>query len=42
MNVRDSDFDRLLAEWLEDDAFVAPATPVEAAVDFARIQPSAS
>lgn len=39
MNVRDSDFDVLLAEWLEDDAFVAPVTPVEAAVDFARTNP---
>jgi hypothetical protein len=39
MNVRDSEFDRVLAEWLEDDAFVAPATPVEAAVDFARAHP---
>ena len=39
MNVRDSDFDALLAEWLEDDAFVAPVTPVEAAVDFARTNP---
>jgi hypothetical protein len=36
MNVRDSEFDRLLAEWLEDDVFVAPATPVDAAVEFAR------
>ena len=39
MNVRDSEFDRMLAEWLEDDTFVAPAAPVEAAVDFARIHP---
>ena len=39
MNVRDSDFDALLAEWLEDDPFVSPAAPVEAAVDFARIHP---
>jgi hypothetical protein len=39
MNVRDSEFDRLLAGWLEDDAFVAPASPVEAAVDFARNHP---
>jgi hypothetical protein len=29
----------MLAEWLEDDTFVAPAAPVEAAVDFARIHP---
>jgi hypothetical protein len=36
MNVRDSELDQLLAEWLEDDAFVAPTTPVEAAVDFAQ------
>ena len=39
MNVRDSDFDALLAEWLEDDPFVSPAAPVEAAVDFARTHP---
>jgi hypothetical protein len=39
MNVRDSEFDRLLAGWLEDDAFVAPADPVEAAVEFARSHP---
>jgi hypothetical protein len=39
MNVRDSDLDRLLAEWLEADAMVAPAAPVEAAVDFARAHP---
>lgn len=39
MNVRDSEFDRLLAEWLEDDSFIAPAAPVEAAVDFARAHP---
>lgn len=39
MNVRDSEFDRLLADWLEDDPFVAPAGPVEAAVDFARSHP---
>jgi hypothetical protein len=39
MNIRDSEFDRMLAEWLEDDTFVAPAAPVEAAVDFARIHP---
>jgi hypothetical protein len=39
MNVRDSDFDALLAEWLEDDPFVSPAAPVEAAVDFARSHP---
>ena len=39
MNVRDSEFDQLLAEWLEDDPNVAPALPVEAAVDFARIHP---
>ena len=39
MNVRDSEFDQLLAEWLEDDPVVAPAAPVEAAVDFARIHP---
>lgn len=39
MNVRDSEFDALVAEWLEDDPFVAPSAPVEAAVDFARIHP---
>lgn len=39
MNVRDSEFDRLLAEWLEDDPFVASAAPVEASVDFARTHP---
>ena len=39
MNVRDSDFDALLAEWLEDDAFVSPSAPVEVAVDFARAHP---
>ena len=39
MNVRDSEFDQFLAEWLEDDPVVAPAAPVEAAVDFARIHP---
>jgi hypothetical protein len=39
MNVRDSDFDTLLAEWLEDDPNVASAAPVEAAVDFARNHP---
>jgi hypothetical protein len=39
MNVRDSEFDRMLAEWLEDDTFVAPAAPVEAAVNFALIHP---
>jgi hypothetical protein len=39
MNVRDSEFDQLLAEWLEDDPIVAPAAPVEAAVEFARIHP---
>ena len=39
MNVRDSEFDQLLAEWLEDDPFVAPAAPVEGAVEFARSHP---
>ena len=39
MNVRDSEFDQLLAEWLEDEAFVSPVSPVEAAVDFARSHP---
>jgi hypothetical protein len=39
MNVRDSEFDQLLADWLEDDPFVAPAVPVEAAIDFARAHP---
>ena len=39
MNVRDSDFDALLAEWLEDDPNVSSAAPVEGAVDFARTHP---
>ena len=39
MNVRDSDFDALLAEWLEDDPNVASSAPVEAAVVFARAHP---
>ena len=39
MNVRDSDFDVLIASWLEDDSYVSPSAPVEAAVDFARMHP---
>jgi hypothetical protein len=39
MNVRDSEFDALLATWLEDDEFVAPPSPVEVAVYFARTHP---
>ncbi|HET7685724.1 MAG TPA: hypothetical protein VFM19_04915 [Candidatus Limnocylindria bacterium] len=39
MNVRETDLDRLLADWLELDAHVAPAAPVEAAIAFARAHP---
>ena len=39
MIVRDSEFERLLAEWLENDASVAPGAPVDAAVEFARAHP---
>jgi hypothetical protein len=39
MNVRDSEFDQLLAEWPEGDPVVASRAPVEAAVEFARSHP---
>lgn len=39
MRVRDSELDRTLAEWLEDETHLAPSAPVEAAISHARAQP---
>ena len=39
MQVRDSELDRTLAEWLEDETHLAPSEPVEVAISHARAQP---
>lgn len=39
MTMRDDKLEQLLTDWLEDDVHVAPSSPVDAAIEFARAHP---